>query len=68
MEFIRQKLIVENEHFISFKKATEIKFPWVVGPFIIKIKVALTVVEILLQEMNFKKSIAVNYDLHHVIS
>ena len=38
LEFIRQKLIVENEHFISFKKASEIKFPWVVGPFIIEIK------------------------------
>ena len=31
LEFTRQKLIVENEHFISFKKAYEIKFPWLVG-------------------------------------
>ena len=38
LEFTRQKLIVENEHFISFKKAYEIKFPCLVGPFIIKNK------------------------------
>ena len=35
LELIRHKLIVENEHFINFKKASEIKFPWVVGHFII---------------------------------
>ena len=44
LELIRQKLIIENEHFINFRKASEIKFPWVVGPFIIKRKVALPVV------------------------
>ena len=48
MDLVRQKLIVENEHFISFKKAFEIKFPWVVGPFIIKNKAALPVIESLL--------------------
>ena len=67
-EFIRHKLIVENEHFISFKKSSEIMSPWVVGPFIIKSKVSLPIVESLLQEMNFNKSIVVNYDAHHVIS
>ena len=35
MEFIRQTLIVEAENFLNFKKSTEIKYPWVVGPFII---------------------------------
>ena len=41
LELIRQKLIVANEHFINFRKASEIKFPWVVGPFIIKNKSAI---------------------------
>ena len=62
LELIRKKLIVENEHFISFKKASEIKFPWVIGPFIIKNKAALHVVESILQEMDFKIDFAVNYD------
>ena len=50
---IRQKLVVENEHFINFKKSSEIKFPWVIGPFIIKSRVSFPVVEYLLKEMEF---------------
>ena len=68
LDLLRQKLIVENEHFISLKKASEIKFPWVFGPFIIKSKVALHVVEIMLHEMDFKKAFSINYDPQHVIS
>ena len=49
LELIRQKLIVQNEHFISFRKASKEeekkKIPWVVGPFIIKRKASLLVVE-----------------------
>ena len=48
LELVRHKLIVENEHFISFKTTLEIQFPWVIGPFIIKSKVALLVVESIL--------------------
>ena len=59
---------MENEHFISFKKDSKIKFPWVVGPLIIKNKVSLPIIEILLQEMNFKKLFAFNYGSHHIIS
>ena len=36
LKFIRHKLIVENEHFISFMKSYEIMFPWVGCPFTIK--------------------------------
>ena len=68
LDLVRQKLIVENEHFISFKKSLEIKFPWVIGPFIIKNKVALPVVESLLKGMDSKASFRVNYDPEHVIS
>ena len=46
LELIKQKLIVENEHFINFKKALEIDFPWVVGPSIIKRKDTLPVVDV----------------------
>ena len=68
LELIRLKLIVENDHFINFRKAYEIKFPLKNGPFIIKNKAALPVVEGLLQKMNFKKDILVNYEPHHIIS
>ena len=68
LELIRKNLIVENEHFISFKKALEVKFPWVVGPLITKRKVAFPVVEIFLKEMGFQTAAAINYDPHHIIS
>ena len=53
LDLIRQKLVVEKEHFINFKKSSEIKFPWVIGPFIIKSRVYLPMVEYLLKEMEF---------------
>ena len=68
MELIRHKLIVENEHFINFRKSLEIKFPWVVGPFIIKNKDALPVVESLLKGMDFRISFAIDYDPLYVIT
>ena len=68
LEFIWQKLIVENEPFINFRKASEIKFPLKVGPFIIKRKAYLIVIEGLLQDTNFMKATKINYDPHHIIS
>ena len=68
LEFIRQKLVVENENFLNFRKASEIKFPLKVGPFIVKNKVSLLVIEGLLQDMNFMKASKINYDPHHIIS
>ena len=68
LELTRFKLIVENEHFINFKKSSEIKFPWVVGTFTIKRTDGLPVVENLLKEMKFQTDATINYDTHHVIS
>ena len=45
LEMIREKRIVEHEHFINFRNTLEIKFPWVVGTFVIKRKASLLVVE-----------------------
>ena len=68
LELIRKNLIMENEQFINFKKSYEIKFPWVVGPFIIKIKVYFPLVENFLMDMIFQTVTTVNYDPHHIIS
>ena len=68
MEFIRKKLIVDTEHFLNFKKSIEIKYPSVVGPFIIKNKVALPMINSFLKEMGFFKEGVINYDPHHAIS
>ena len=66
--FITRKLTVENELFINFKKAFEIKFPLKVVPFIIKNKDSLPMIEGILKDMNFMKATKVNYDPHHIIS
>ena len=68
LEFIRKNLILENEHFINFKKISEIKCPWLVVPLIIKSKLVVPVVDNLLNEMRFPTVAAVNYDPHHIIS
>ena len=68
LEFIKKKLIVENQHFINSRKDYEIKLPLKVGPFIIKYKFGFPMIEGILQDMNFMKSTKVNYDPHHIIS
>ena len=65
LDFIRKNLIVDNEHFINFKKSPKIKFPWVVGPFTIKTKDSLPVVEKLPKEMKFQNFRVVILPYHH---
>ena len=68
LEFIRQRLCAEEEHFVAFKKSSDVKLPLKVGPFIIKNKSALLVVEKLLEVMDFQKEEKMNYDPHQIIS
>ena len=68
LELIGQRLIVEDEHSLSFKNTSKIKFPWIVGPFGIKSKSTLPIIEIMLREMGFLVEFVVNYGHHNVIS
>ena len=68
LEFMRQRLYVEEEHFVAFKKYSNVKFPLKFSPFIFKHKSALLVIEKLLEVMDFQKVGKVNYDPHHIIS
>ena len=61
MDLIRHNLIVEIEHFLKFKKSTNIKYPWEVGPFPIKNKIALPMIDNLFKEMGFHIEPAVDY-------
>ena len=65
---MRQRLYAEEEHFGAFKKSSNVIFPLKVGPFILKNKSALLVIEKLLEVMDFQKEQKVNYDPHHIIS
>ena len=41
LEFIRQRIISETEHFLKAHKASNLKFSFVVGPFVVKSKSCL---------------------------
>ena len=68
LEFMRQRMLSEEEHFGAFRKYLNIKFPFKVGPFIFKGKGALAFIEKLMENMDFIKDVNMNYDPHQVIS
>ena len=68
LEFLRQKLTMEEEHILNFSKSLDMKFPWEVGPFVLKSRYALPTIDNLLKSMGFSLGVAINYDPHQVIS
>ena len=68
LELIRQRLTVEEEHFLNAKKGSNISFPWEVGPYTVKSKASLPMVYNLLKGMGFSLEQAIDYDPHQVIS
>ena len=64
MEFIREKMSVEIEHFLKYKKSNDIKYPWVVGPFTIKNKCDFPMVEGLIRELVFETKPTLKYEPH----
>ena len=56
LEYMRQRVHAEEEHFGDFKKSSNIKSPLKVGSFIFKNKGALVFVEKLLESMDFQGS------------
>ena len=67
LEFIRQRLYVEREHFLKHKKACGIKFNYIVEPFVVKSCSTLHVVEKILNDLNFEKDQRMNYDPRQII-
>ena len=68
LEFLRQRLIVEEEHILNFRKSLDNKFPWEKGPYVVKSRAAIPVIDSLLKSMGFSLGDDVNYDPHQVIS
>ena len=67
LELIRQRLIVENENFPSFRKYSEIRFTWAIGPFNIKNKDDIPLVESLIRDLGFPTMAGINYDPHDIV-
>jgi hypothetical protein len=68
LEFIRQRIISETEHFLKAHKASNLKFPFVVGPFVVKRKSCLPQIQSKLNEFGFTQLQGRRYDPHQVIS
>ena len=45
LEFLRQRLIVENDNFLKYKKASSMKFNFTLEPFVVRSIYAITVVD-----------------------
>lgn len=61
-EYLRQRLIVENDNFLKYKKASSMKFNFTLEPFVVNSAYAITVVDQTLRSMNFEIDKALRYD------
>lgn len=68
MEFLRQRLHVENEIFLKHKKASNMKFKYTIDPFVVNSTNSLTIVQNVLKSMNFQVDKNAKYDPKHIIS
>lgn len=68
LEFMRQRLHFETDHFLNFKKDCNIKFHYNIGPFVIKSRSFVPIIEELLKAMVFQVADKIRYDPKYVIS
>ena len=70
LEVMRQRILADREHFTapSLKRSSWIKYPLIVGNFVLKKEVALPVIEQILQQLDLPYASPANYDPKHVIS
>ena len=64
LELIRHKLIVEEEHFLNFKKSSSLIFPWELKPYTVRSRDILSLLTNFLRGMEFPLGQAINYDPH----
>ena len=68
LDFFIQRLIVKEEHILKFRKSLDIKFPWEEGPYVVKSRAALPIIDNFLRSMGFSLGFSINYDPHQAIS
>jgi hypothetical protein len=68
LEFIRQRIIYETNHFLKLHKASNLKFPFIIGPFIVKNRSCLSQIQEKLKEFGFAQIQGRRYDPHQIIS
>ena len=68
LEFLRQSLFVEQEHFVKHRKGANIKLKYTVEPFLVFYFAALAIMEDIIKGMNFKEAQEVKYDPRGIIN
>ena len=67
LEYLRQRLSVENEIFIKHKKVSSIKFKFIMEPFVVEFVVVLTVVYKIMKSMSFQIDKSLIYEPKKII-
>ena len=62
LEFLRQRLAIENDNFIKHKKASALKFVFTMEPFVVKLVLVANVLDQVLKSMGFESDKALRYD------
>jgi hypothetical protein len=68
LEFIGQRIIYETDHFLKLHKASNLKFPFIIGPFIVKIISCLSHIQARFKEFDFAQLQGRRYDPQQIIS
>jgi hypothetical protein len=68
LEFIKKRIVSETDHFLKLHKASNLKFPFIIGPFIVKTRSCLSQVQENLKEFGFAQLQGRRYDPHQIIS
>ena len=67
LEFLRQRLFVENEIFIKHKKVSSMKFKFTLEPFVVEFVHVVTIIDQIMKSMNFKTYKSLRYNPKKVI-
>jgi hypothetical protein len=67
LEFVRQRLNVENDNFLKSKKSSTIRFNYTLEPFVVKSVATISMIDQILKSMNFDTDKALRYDPNKVL-
>jgi hypothetical protein len=68
LEFTKQRIISETEHFLKLHKTSNLKFPFIIGPFIAKNRSCLSQIQAKLKEFGFAQLQGRIYDPQQITS
>jgi hypothetical protein len=68
LEFIGKRIISQIEHILKLHKDSNLKFPFIIVPFIVKARYCLSQIQAKLKDFGFSKLQGIIYDPHQIIS